>query len=156
VNDLKQTISLRLGDSDRAQVQALAARLFVRESEVYRFAISYLLNKLSILLDDSYCGTDILPLLLELRKELNETLEVRKHQLENIINGKAIQPEKYVAMCDIELLMLPRHLLKAALMKLDHSPRKNTDPEIWLNQYLTEKYKLAKEAPLPSEQETKD
>jgi len=53
LNELKQIISLRLVDSDRAAVQAIASRLFVRESDIYRFAINYLLNRFGCLFDES-------------------------------------------------------------------------------------------------------
>lgn len=140
--DLKQTISLRLADADRLQVQALAARLFVRESDIYRLAIGYLLNRFGDFLNPEKTGSDLLPAFLQARVEMNDILEVRRHQLENILNGNNARPEKYIAMSDIELLMLPRHLLRSGLMKADSKPRKNLDAEAWLALYLSEKYQL--------------
>lgn len=142
MNDLKQIISLRLGDSDRAAVQAIASRLFVRESDVYRFAINYMLNRFSCLFDDACTGSDLLTAMLEIRAEINHTLGLKKHQLEKIINGNNLHPDKYVAMSDIELLLMPQHLLKQRLMKLDETSRPPIDPESWLKAYLTEKYNL--------------
>lgn len=143
MNELKQIISLRLVDSDRAAVQAIASRLYVRESDIYRFAINYLLNRFSCLFDTSYTGSDLLPAMLEIRSEINHTLGLKRHQLEKIINGNNLHPDKYVAMSDIELLLLPQHLLRQRLMKLDESPKNNTDVETWLKVYLTEKYNLS-------------
>jgi len=142
LNDLKQIISLRLGDSDRTAVQMIASRLFVRESDVYRFAINYMLNRFNCLFDESCTGSDLLMAMLEIRAEINHTLGLKRHQLEKIINGNNLHPDKYVAMTDIELLLMPQHLLKQRLMKLDEIPRPHLDPEAWLKTYLTEKYGL--------------
>lgn len=142
MNELKQIISLRLVDSDRAAVQAIASRLFVRESDIYRFAINYLLNRFSCLFDETYTGSDLLPAMLEIRAEINHTLGLKRHQLEKIINGNNIDPDKYVAMCDIELLLMPQHLLRQRLIKLDRLPHHPTDVETWLRDYLTDKYHL--------------
>ncbi|MDO9104720.1 MAG: hypothetical protein Q7U57_07135 [Methylovulum sp.] len=142
MNELKQIISLRLVDSDRAAVQAIASRLFVRESDIYRFAINYLLNRFSCLFDESCTGSDLLPAMLEIRAEINHTLGLKRHQLEKIINGNNLHPDKYVAMSDIELLLMPQHILKQRLIKLDEAPRAHIDVETWLKLYLTEKYNL--------------
>ena len=148
MNELKQIISLRLVDSDRVAVQAIASRLFVRESDIYRFAINHLLNRFGCFFDETCTGSDLLPALLEIRSEINNTLGLKRHQLEKIINGNNLQPDKYVAMSDIELLLMPQHLLRQRLMKLDETPRAQIDVEIWLKFYLTEKYKLSDVTPV--------
>jgi len=135
-------ISLRLIESDRAAIQAIASRLFVRESDIYRFAINYMLNRFSCLFDQSCTGSDLLPALLDIRAEINHTLGLKRHQLEKIINGSNLHPDKYVAMADIELLLMPQHLLKQRLVKVDDTPRGNLGVEEWLKEYLTEKYNL--------------
>lgn len=142
MNDLKQLISLRLVESDRVAVQAIASRLFVRESDIYRFAISYLLNRFNCLFDDTCTGSDLLLALVEIKAELNLTLGLKKHQLEKIINGNNLHPDKYVAMSDIELLVLPQHLLRQQLLKLGHIPNQSLNIDEWLKDYLTEKYNL--------------
>ncbi len=142
MNELNQSISLRLIDSDRAAVQAIASRLFVRESDIYRFAISYLLNRFSCLFDKSCTGSDLLPAMLEIRAEINHTLKLNRHHLENVFNGNNLNPDKYVAMADVELLLMPQHQLKQRLMAQDATPRTKVDVETWLRLYLTEKYNL--------------
>jgi hypothetical protein len=132
-----------LVDSDRAAVQAIAARLFVRESDIYRFAINYLLNRFNCLFDDTCTGSDLLLALLEIRGEINHSLGLKKHQLEKIINGNNLHPDKYVAMSDIELLLLPQHLLKQRLTILDNTDRGTIDTDSRLKNYLAEKYNLA-------------
>jgi hypothetical protein len=135
-------ISLRLVDSDRAAVQAIATRLFVRESDIYRFAINYLLNRFGCFFDEECTGSDLLLALIEIREELNHTLGLKKHQLEKVINGKNLHPDKYVAMCDIELLLMPQNLLKQQLIKFYGTPRDKLNTEEWLKDYIIEKYKL--------------
>ncbi len=142
MNDIKHIVSLRIINSDRAAVQAIASRLFVRESDVYRFSINFMLNRFQCLFDDSCTGSDLLPALLEIRAEINHSLGMKRNQLEKIINGSNINPEKYVAMCDIELLLVPAHLLKQRLSKLDNTFRGHLDAEAWLKAYLTDKYNL--------------
>ena len=41
----KNIVSMRLDSNERLGVQKLASRLYVRESDIYRFAINYILNK---------------------------------------------------------------------------------------------------------------
>jgi hypothetical protein len=135
-------ISLRLVDSDRVAVQAIATRLYVRESDVYRFAINHLLNRFGCFFDETCTGSDLLLALIEIRTELSHTLGLKKLQLEKIINGKNVHPDKYVAMCDIELLLMPQHILKQQLMKLYAAPRNKLNMEEWLKEYIVEKYKL--------------
>lgn len=136
-------ISLRLVESDRAAIQAIASRLFVRESDIYRFAINYMLNRFSCLFDQSCAGSDLLPALLDIRAEINHTLGLKRHQLEKIINGSNLHPDKYVAMSDIELLLMPNNLLKQRLIKIDDTPRGNLEIEEWLKEYLSDKYNLS-------------
>jgi hypothetical protein len=142
LKEIKELISLRLDNSDRAAVQSVAARLFTRESDVYRFAINYLLNRFSCLLDETCTGSDLLLVIVDIRGEINHTLGFKKHQLEKIINGNNLHPDKYVAMVDIELLLMPQHLLKHQLMKLCETPNNMLDTEEWLKAYLIQKYKL--------------
>jgi hypothetical protein len=140
--ELKQMISLRLVESDRTAIQAVASRLFVRESDIYRLAINYLLGEFSCLLDENSTGSDLLLAMCEIRAELNHTLGLKKHQLEKIINGNNLHPDKYVAMSDIELLLMPQHLLKQHLTKVFDNPKNKLNLEDWLKEYITEKYKL--------------
>ncbi len=142
MNELKQTISLRLNDSDHAAVQAIASRLLIREADVCRFAIHYVLHRFNSLFDDACTGSDLLPALLEIRAEINRTLGLKKYQLEKIINGNNLHPDKYVAMSDIELLLMSSPLLEQRLMTLDETARPPIDLELWLKMYLSEKYNL--------------
>jgi len=142
-NDKKQIVSMRLNNADRIAVRSTAARLFVRESELYRFAIYHLLHRLHKLHDDSCCGSDLLPLFLEIREELTQQLGLKKHQLFKIFNGKNTAADKFVAMSDIELLLLPLHVVRQRLQQTsDALPHKQTNTSAWLAAYLSKKYDI--------------
>ena len=140
-NDKKLIVSMRLNNKDRNGIQAVASRLFVRESELYRFAINNLLNRMTMLHDDGCTGSDLLPLFIEFREAFNECLGLKKQQLFKIINTGNADPDKFVGMADIELLVLPQHLLRQRLLKTDDAlVFRNNDITMWLQNYLKSKY----------------
>lgn len=142
MKDAKQMISVRIEESDRAFVQMLAARLYVRESDIYRFAINHLLGKMTLLLDETCTGIDLLLALLEIRTELNSTLGLKRNQLERIINNHYCSRNKYVAMLDIELLLMSEHMLKQTLSRLYPAPKDRGNIDNWLKEYLCSKYNV--------------
>lgn len=146
-NDKKQIVSMRLNNADRNAVRSTAARLFVRESELYRFAVYHLLHRLHKLHDDTCCGSDLLPLFLEIREELTQQLGLKKHQLFKIFNGKNTASNKFVAMSDIELLLLPQHVVRQRLQQTkDALPFKHSNTGSWLEAYLNKKYEISTKA----------
>lgn len=145
LDDKKNIVSIRLNNSDRDAMRVTAARLLVRESEVYRFAVHHLLSRLQRLYDNSYVGSDLLPLFLEFRDELNTELGLKKHQLFEILNGRTVDPEKFVAMSDVELLLLPQHSVRQRLHQLSEAADyRHTDTALWLERYFYSKYLLNK------------
>ncbi|MCF6205218.1 MAG: hypothetical protein L3J59_16400 [Methylococcaceae bacterium] len=140
MNQRKEIVSLRLTNDDRTAVQSIADRLLVRESDIYRFAVNQLVTRLQKLLDSSCRGIDLLPLFLELREDLNYNLGFKKNQLYNIINHKELAPERQVSMEDIELLILPHHLVRNRLKTLHDINDNNIDTDKWLRLYFKEKY----------------
>jgi hypothetical protein len=143
LNDRKNIVSIRLGNSDRMTVRSMAARLFVRESKLYRFAIHHLINRLHKLNDDSCCGSELLLLFLDFKDELATHLDLKKHQLFKIFNGRTTQAEKFVAMSDIELLLMPDHIVRQRLQLIpDALKYKHADTIEWLRNYFTSKYAL--------------
>lgn len=141
LDDKKHIVSIRLNNSDRIAVRSTAARLFVRESELYRFAVYHLLNRLHKLHDDACVGSDLLPLFIEFKDELNTHLGLKKHQLFKIFNGKSPHPEKFVSMADIELLLLPQHAVRQRLLQMNEATgQRQADTHAWLVAYLREKY----------------
>ena len=140
-NDKKQIVSMRLNNADRNAVRSTAARLFVRESELYRFAVYHMLHRLHKLHDDSCSGSDLLPLFLEIREELTQQLGLKKHQLFKIFNGKNTAADKFVAMSDIELLLLPQHVVRQRLLQTNEAlPLRQSNTSVWLESYLHKKY----------------
>ncbi len=139
-------ISVRLVESDRAAVKAIANRLFIRESDVYRFAVNYFLNRFDCLGDPSHQGSDLLLTFCEIRQEISQTINLKKHVLDRIFNTVTVSPQKYVAMSDIELLLLPPYQLKQRLLKLNPSfdalSNEIFDVEESLKKYFIRKYNL--------------
>jgi len=141
--DRKYIVSMRLSNEDRIAVRSMATRLFIRESKLYRFAIHHLLNRLDALHDDSLSGSDLLMMFLEFKGELSTELELKKHQVFKILNGKNLRPEKFVAMTDIELLLMPDYALRQRLQMLpEAAPFKRADTGVWMKAYLRHKYGL--------------
>lgn len=98
------------------------------------------MSKLEKLSDTTCRGIELLPLFLELREELNYNLGFKKKQLFDIINHKELCPDKQVPMEDIELLLLPHHLLRTRLAKIQPSSEVNIDTDMWLKFYFQQKY----------------
>jgi hypothetical protein len=142
-SDKKYIVSMRLNNNDRMAIRAMASRLFVRESELYRCAVNNLLNCMEKLHDMDCAGSDLLPLFIGFRVELIQGLGLKKQQLFNIINSGNIPPDKFVGMADIELLMMPPHLLRQRLSQIDEAVAvKQEDVGVWLERYFAEKYGL--------------
>lgn len=145
VGEKKHIVSMRLDNADRNAIQSMASRLFVRESELYRFAVSNLLNRLHRLHDIDCTGSDLLPLFIEFRDELIQNLGLKKQQLFTIINSGNAHPDKFVGMSDIELLLLPQHLVRQRLLQMEEAIAvKQHDINAWLESYFVAKYGLIK------------
>lgn len=143
LNDRKNIVSIRLGNSDRETVRYMASRLFVRESKLYRFAIHHLIARLHKLNDETCCGNDLLLLFLDFKEELATHLDLKKHQLFKIFNGRTTRAEKFVAMSDIELLLMPDHVIRQRLQLIpDALQFKHANTTEWLRSYFTHKYAL--------------
>lgn len=144
VGEKKHIVSMRLNNIDRNAIQTMASRLFVRESELYRFAVNNLLNRLHKLHDLNCAGSDLLPLFIEFREELVLNLGLKKQQLFTIINSGNSHPDKFVSMTDIELLILPQHLVRQRLLQIEEALAvKQHNIGAWLESYFVEKYGLA-------------
>lgn len=144
-SDKKFIVSMRLNNTDRMAIRTIASRLYVRESEIYRCAVNNLLNSLQKLHDTGCTGSDLLPLFMDFRVELIQGLGLKKQQLFNIINSGNVDPEKFVAMSDIELLLLPQHIVRQRLLQISKALEvKQDNIESWLESYLIENYGLNK------------
>ncbi len=139
----KKLVSIRIRDSHRNSVQQLASRLLVKESKLYRLAINILLSKLKDLQHQNLAGSDLLPLFLNLRGQFTDDLDLKPLQLFRVINRLNADPNKFVALNDVELLLTKEHLLRERLMSLREThPYKDTNTDQWLQNYLLSRYSM--------------
>lgn len=139
----KQLVSVRLNGADLSRIKQIALRLHVRESDVIRFAIKSMLNKLAPLHDGLLTGSELLPAFIELGAELTDYFELDAAQLDAIINSNVHSAHKRVDAGDIALLAmlsLPEHYLYVRLRELSKLPVEVMGVTMSLRQYLYEKY----------------
>jgi hypothetical protein len=101
----KQAVSIRLGESDLRNIKRIARRLGVRDSDIIRFAIKSMLNRISPLCDDGITGRNLVPVLVESGDELIRHFELDAYRLERIINERADEDVR-VEHDDIALLAM--------------------------------------------------
>jgi hypothetical protein len=101
----KQAVSIRLGESDIRNIKRIAKRLGVRDSDVIRFAIKSVLNRIAPLCDPGIRGRNLVPVLIESGDELIRFFDLDAFRLDTIINDK-IEPGRQVDYDDIALLAM--------------------------------------------------
>lgn len=139
----KQNISLRMSASDLKKIKAIAHRLNVRESDVYRFAIKTMLAKLGPLHNSNLKGRDVLPVLLEIGPEFVSYFDLDSTGLEQIINSDVSLEDKKVQMEDIELLALSASHENFVMLKLKELAKTDLSHQgiaSMLREYLVNKY----------------
>lgn len=142
----KQNISVRMSASDLRRIRDVAARLQVRESDVFRFAVRSSLAKLTPLQDSHNTGSDLVPVFVEFGRELTAYFELDTDRLDAIINGEVTGEEKRVDRDDIELLAmsgLQDNYLYVRLKELVADNREGLPPSQLLRRYLYAKYVVA-------------
>jgi hypothetical protein len=136
----KQAVSIRLGASDVRNIKRMAQRLGVRESDVIRFAIKSMLNRISPLCDDGITGRNLLPVLIESGDELIRHFELDAYRLEGIINERA-RDDARVDRDDIALLAMSGLREQYLVMRLHSNGSAAADtPKHSLRMYLYDKY----------------
>jgi hypothetical protein len=105
VEQRKQAVSIRLGESDIRNIKRIAKRLGVRDSDIIRFAIKSTLNRISPLCDPSIRGRNLVPVLVESGDELIRYFELDAFRLESIINEQ-VDAGREVDRDDIALLAM--------------------------------------------------
>lgn len=105
VDQRKQAVSVRLGDSDIRNIKRIAKRLGVRESDIIRFAIKSTLSRVAPLCDPGIQGRNLVPVLVESGDELIRYFELDAFRLESIINGH-VKEGSEVERDDIALLAM--------------------------------------------------
>src|SRR6202163_3987333 len=86
VDQRKQAVSIRLGESDIRNIKRIARRLGVRDSDIIRFAIKSTLSRIAPLCDQAIRGRNLVPVLVESGDELIRYFELDAFRLESIIN----------------------------------------------------------------------
>jgi hypothetical protein len=137
----KRAVSIRLGASDVRNIKRMAQRLGVRESDVIRFAIKSMLNRISPLCDERITGRNLLPVLVESGDELIRHFELDAYRLDGIINDRA-RDDARVDRDDIALLAMSGLREQYLVMRLhgNGSTAEAETPKHSLRMYLYDKY----------------
>jgi hypothetical protein len=141
VDQRKQAVSIRLGDSDIRNVKRIAKRLGVRDSDIIRFAIKSTLSRVAPLCDPAIRGRNLIPVLVESGDEVIRYFDLDAFRLEAIINDQ-VEERRQVDRDDIALLAMSSLREEYLLMRLD-TGNGSADPEVSarsLRRYLYDKY----------------
>lgn len=142
VEQRKQPISIRLGESDLRNVRRVAKRLGVRDTDVIRYAIKSMLNRIAPLGDEGIAGRNLVPLLIESGDELIRYFDLDAYRLESIIN-RHVEGDLRVDRDDIAVLAMSglREQYLAMRMKDGNwSAPDSGAPTRSLRNYLYDKY----------------
>ena len=141
VDQRKQAVSIRLGEGDVRNIKRMAQRLGVRDSDIIRFAVKTMLNRIAPLCDDAIRGRNLVPVLVESGDELIRYFELDAYRLDSIINEQA-GPTTRVDRDDIALLAMSGLREQYLVMRMqDGSAVPNEPvPSRSLRNYLYDKY----------------
>jgi hypothetical protein len=142
VDQRKQAVSIRLGDSDIRNIKRIAKRLGVRDSDIIRFAIKSTLNRIAPLCDPGIRGRNLVPVLVESGDELIRYFELDAFRLESIIN-ESVDAGREVERDDIALIAMSGLREEYLVMRLKDGNGTAADPAPsgrTLRRYLYDKY----------------
>jgi hypothetical protein len=142
VDQRKQAVSIRLGESDIRNVKRIAKRLGVRDSDIIRFALKSTLSRIAPLCDPEIRGRNLVPVLVESGDELIRYFELDAFRLEGIINEN-VDEGRQVDRDDIALLAmsgLREEYLVMRLKDANGTPVDAAPQHRSLRRYLYEKY----------------
>lgn len=143
VDQRKQAVSIRLGESDIRQIKRIAARLGVRDSDIIRFAIKSAMNRIGPLCDESIRGRSLVPVLVESGDDLIRYFELDAYRLERIINDEAAEDQR-VDRYDIALLAMSGLREEYLAMRLKAQDQSGAEaapaPARSMRGYLYDKY----------------
>jgi hypothetical protein len=136
-----------MGVADLNKVKAIAKRLGVRDSDVFRYAVKNSLAQLAPLVDPTIQGRHLLPVFVEAGPTLLRYFELDAARLAEIVNCGVANPESLVEAEDLTLLSMADVQESYALVKLGelrHEPgglpqEKEKLGDV-LREYLYEKY----------------
>lgn len=136
-------ISVRLRGSDIDRIKAIARRLDVSDSEIFRFGIRLAMARLLPLLDDQACGFRVLPVFVENDAELVRHFDMDAAHLDRVINEHCDEPGIRVDPADLNLLTLhglPSDYLRLRLQELVGESLEGISMWKALRTYLYRKY----------------
>ena len=113
---------------------------------MFRLAIKSTLAKLAPLSELQACGSDLLPVFMELGPDLAKYFDLDSVQLDRIVNSGVQDPANRVDRDDLELLALSgmeEHYVFLKLRERTHSKNKpavDGEPATLLREYLLHKY----------------
>jgi hypothetical protein len=146
VESRKSAVSVRMGVADVRRVKAIARRLGVRDSDVFRYGVKSSLAQLAPLEDPKVCGRQLLPVFVE-APALVRYFELDAARLASIVNAGIIDPEQRVAHEDVALLSMASLQEPYALVRLGEllsggaeMPKENASLLTILRDYLYGKY----------------
>jgi hypothetical protein len=142
----KQAVSIRLGRGDIRKVKKLAARLGVRDSDIIRFALKWVLNRLAPLCDPEVRGRNLVPVFVEAGSDLIPHFDLDAYRLESVIND-GTDADSRVAHDDVVLLAMSgtqQPYLKLRLGAVNGNGSGNGVAST-LRDYLYEKYVYRRE-----------
>ncbi len=142
VDQRKQAVSIRLGESDVRNVKRVAKRLGVRDSDIIRYAIKSMLGRIAPLCDEAISGRNLVPVLVESGDELIRYFELDSYRLESIINEHT-DDELRVDRDDIALLAMSGLREQYLVMRMKDGNGALADsaiPPRSLRNYLYDKY----------------
>jgi hypothetical protein len=142
VDQRKQAVSIRLGESDIRNIKRIAQRLGVRDSDIIRFAIKSTLRRIAPLCDPGIRGRNLVPVLVESGDELIRYFEMDAFRLESIINAH-VEEGRQVDRDDVALLAmsgLREEYLVMRLKDVNGAPVDAASQGRSLRRYLYDKY----------------
>lgn len=142
----KVTVSIRMPAGDVRRVKQLSERLAVRESEVIRFAVRMMMDRVGPLCDRELTGSSLVPVFVEYGAELLRFFDLDSARLDAIINGT--DREREISREDIALLALTQTQQPYAALRLRELQKddggstgeRRAEVAALLRQYLYDKY----------------
>jgi len=141
-NNMKN-ISVRLTFMDIQRIKELSTRLGIRESDLFRFSVKNILEKLVLLNDKNVKGADLIPIWLECGDFLMEHFDLDSSKLNEIFNANVVQPEQRIDIEDIELMAMSKLNPIYMIKRLTTICKRQIDPSAAndvFREYLYKKY----------------
>jgi hypothetical protein len=142
VDQRKQAVSIRLGESDIRNIKRIAKRLGVRDSDIIRFAVKSTLSRIAPLCDPGIRGRNLVPVLVESGDELIRYFELDAFRLDSIIN-EDVEEGRQVERDDVALLAMSGLREEYLVMRLkdgNGAPLGAATQGRSLRRYLYDKY----------------